>query len=602
MKTHHLLQTLAISTLLVTGPAVAADTDVPDEWRTVAEQTDFRATSSYDQTVEFLRRVDAASASIQLGFFGRSGAGRLLPLVVVSTDGTFSPDAARATGKPILLFQSCIHPGEVDGKDASLMILRDMALGLRPVPEHTIVLFAPIFNADGHERVSTTNRANQNGPVEGTGFRTTANGINLNRDHLRAATVEMRGLLDLFNRWRPHLHVDNHVTNGSDHGWVLTWMVAEAPTISPTVGRWLDSHLAEAIASTEQAGHRTGPYVDLRDQTDPGQGFAWLPISPRFSTDYFPLRNRPSILVEMHAHKPFRERVLANRDFLLALVDTVNDDPGALVRAVAAADTSTVHKGRQDADPSKVVVRWRLSGASEPIIWPAAEWWVEDSVVAGTPLLRFRNGSYRDIQVQWHHGHQPEMVLPRPRGYLVLPGWPQIERLLSDHGLVARRLPEPVEAEVETIRVADPVLLEFPYQGTVPIDDFTVSRQTELRTLPAGAVWVPADQPDFEVAVQLFEPEAPDSMLRWGLLSTVFERKEYIGLQTLEVIVAEMLEDDAIRAAWEAALTDEAFATDARARYLWWYRRTPFWDEQVGLLPVFRVMTIPAFVPGQQLQ
>ena len=231
MITLRLVVTSLLSIFLVTGVATA-DTDVPDEWLTVAEASGFRATSSYDETIDFLRRVDAASASIQLGFFGRSGAGRLLPLVIVSADGAFTPEATTASGKPILLLQSCIHAGEVDGKDASLMMLRDMVLGRLPVPEHTIVLFAPIFNADGHERVSVHNRANQNGPVEGMGFRATANGINLNRDHVRAVTIEMRGLLDVVNRWRPHLHVDNHVTNGSDHGWVLTWMVAEEPVLA----------------------------------------------------------------------------------------------------------------------------------------------------------------------------------------------------------------------------------------------------------------------------------------------------------------------------------------------------------------------------------
>jgi len=358
------------------------------------------------------------------------------------------------------------------------------------------------------------------------GFRATAHGINLNRDHMRAASIEMRSLLDLVNRWRPHLHVDNHVTNGSDHAWVLTWMVAEAPTVAPSVDRWLDRHLPKTLDMTEQAGHQTGPYVDLKDRNDPTKGFAWLPISPRFSTDYFPLRNRPSILIEMHARKPFMDRVLANRDFLLSLVATVEQDPDSLVKAVAAAEAATVEKGRPKSKPSEIVVRWRPSGNSEPVVWPAAQWDLRESVVTGTPLLSFRHGTYREIEVQWQHGQEAEMVLQRPRGYLVLPGWPQIERLVSDHGLVARRIPDQLETEVETIRVSDPELLTYPYQGTVPVDDFTVSRQTELRSVPAGAVWIPADQPDFEVAVQLFEPEAPDSMLRWGMLNTVFERKE----------------------------------------------------------------------------
>lgn len=598
MTYDRLLATFTIATLLTAGSSAARDVGIPDDWLTVAERTGFRATSSFDETLEFLRRVDAASQQVDLQYFGRSGAGRLLPVVVVSATGAFTPEAAGTSGKPVLLIQSSIHGGEVDGKDATLIILRDLALGRQPIPKNAIVLYAPIFNADGHERVSAFNRANQNGPVEGMGFRTTANGMNLNRDHMRVATVEMHGLLNLVNRWRPHLHVDNHTTNGSDHGWVLTWMVAESPTIAPSVDRWLASHLPQALARTESAGHATGPYVDLRDRSDPARGFAWLPVSPRYSTDYFPLRNRPSILIEMHAHKPFGDRVLANRDFLLALIDVVDRDPESLVRAVAEAEQATIAKGQPDAKPSKVVIQWRPSGAFETIAWPAARWTVEESVVTGQPVVRFGGEAYADIEVEWHHGNLPELELLRPRGYLVLPGWPQIERLVSEHGLRAWRLPGPVELDVETTRVSDPVLLAAPFQGTVPVQDFSVARQPERRLIPAGAVWIPADQPDFEVAVQLFEPEAPDSMLRWGTLSTVFERKEYVDLGGLEALAREMLADEDTRTAWQTALGDETFAADTRARYLWWYRQTPYWDEQFGLLPIFRLMHPPAFEIG----
>ena len=291
-----------------------------------------------------------------------------------------------------------------------MLILRDMALGRLPVPEHTIVLFAPIFNADGHERVSIHNRANQNGPVEGMGFRATANGINLNRDHLRAVTVEMRGLLDVVNRWRPHLHVDNHVTNGSDHGWVLTWMVAEEPTLSEPLDRWLGRTLPEVLEATAEAGHSNGPYVDLRDPTDPSQGFRWLWTSPRLSTDYFTLRNRPSILIEMHAHKPFRDRVLANRDFMVELIRSVDREPGALVAAVVEAEAITVHRGGPDAEPSEIVLRWRPSGAFEEVTWPAARWMVKESMVTGAPQLYFDEGTYEPIRVPWYHGQKTELV------------------------------------------------------------------------------------------------------------------------------------------------------------------------------------------------
>ena len=581
-------------TLFIPCLAVGTD-DFPGEWLTVAEKTDFSATSSYDETMTFLRKAEAAAPElIRVTDFGHSAQGRPLPLVIVSADEAFTPEAATATGKPVILIQSCIHAGEVDGKDATLMILRDIALGRRPdLAKDVITLFAPIYNADGHERVSPYNRSNQNGPIEGMGYRATANGINLNRDFLRLASPEARAMARLVTTWNPDLHVDNHVTNGSDHAWVLTWLVAEAPQLDEAVDAWVDLHLPKVLASTAEAGHPNGPYVNLVSGSDPVEGMIWNVSQPRYSSGYFPLRNRPSILIEMHAHKPFRDRVYANRAFMEELIGEVGRSGKELVRAVAAADAAEIALGRADAEPSKVVVRWGVAEEGETVVWPAYEWTVEDSVVLGGKQARYHPGEIHEVDLEWRHTPVSELTLARPRGYIVLAGWPQIEELVDGHGLRAYRVAKDAELEVETIRLSNPEFASSSYQGVVMVEDFEVSRQTERRSVPAGSLWIPADQPNFEIAVQLFEPEASDSLVRWGAVSSLFERKIYIGTDVLEGLAREMLADDVIRREWEAALDDPDFAADRRARYLWWYRRTPYWDETVGLLPVLRVM-LPA--------
>ena len=577
--------------LLIPCLTIGAD-DFPDEWLTVAEKSDFRATSSYDETMDFLLRLQAAAPElIRVTDFGHSGQGRPLPLVIVSSDGAFTPEAAAVTGNPVVLLQSCIHAGEVDGKDATLMILRDIALGRKPeLAEGAIILFAPIYNADGHERISPYNRSNQNGPVEGMGYRATANGINLNRDFLRLASPEARAMAGLVAAWNPHLHVDNHVTNGSDHAWVLTWLVVEAPQLDPAVDAWVGTHLPKVLAEIEAAGHPNGPYVNLVSSSDPTAGMLWDVAQPRYSSGYFPLRNRVSILIEMHAHKPFRDRVYANRAFMEELIDEIGRSGKELVRAVAMADAAEIARGRADAEPSEVVVRWGVAEEGDTLTWPAYEWTVEDSVVLGDQRVRYHPGEIREVDLEWRHAPVPELELPRPRGYLVLSGWPQIEEAVAGHGLQALRLTAKVELEVETIRLSNPEFAASSYQGVVMVEEFEVSRQTERRSVPAGSLWIPADQPNFEIAVQLFEPEAPDSLVRWGAVSSVFERKIYIGTDVLEKLAREMLADDAIRQEWNAALDDPDFAANRSARYLWWYRRTPYWDETVGLLPVMRVM------------
>ena len=584
-------QCLPLLPLLMTCTAAAA----ADDPLTLAEASEFRATASYEETLEFIDDLTAMAPGMRLEFFGTSAQGRPMPVVIVSSERDLSPREAAEAGKPIVLIQNGVHAGEIDGKDASLMLLRSLAHGERPeILDRLVLLIVPIYNVDGHERVSPNNRPNQDGPVEGMGFRTTADGHDLNRDHLKLETPEARAMIGLFNRWRPHLHVDNHVTNGSDHEWVLTYSWSEAPQMARPVAAWMTERMPRVLAATERTGHAIGPYISLLDRADPAAGFESHVAEPRYATGYYPLRNRPSILVENHSYKPYRDRVLANLDFMVALLGEIAREPASLVAAVHQAEQRVIAAGRPDAQPSRVTLRYR-PGRAQTIRSPIYESYTEPSVVTGNPLLRYRRGEVRDIEVPWIHTLTPDVVVTRPRGYLVLPGWPVIERRLRDHDLRVYRLDTSVEREVETLRIRESGERGRSYQGLTRVE-VSVVRGVETRTLPQGTLWIPADQRDFEVAVQLLEPEAPDSLVSWGLLSTVMEQKEYIDFRVLEQLARVMLEDPEIAAEWEQALENKEFATNVGARYIWWYRRTPYWDETVGLMPVMRLRA-PADFP-----
>jgi len=602
--------------LLAAWPAVgdtvaaAIPEPIPEGWRTVAERSDFRATGRYADALALLEDLAAKTPEIHLTTFGTSAEGRPLPLVIVSKEQAWTPEAAARLaddkGKPILLIQNGIHAGEIDGKDACLRILRDLALGgHRDLLDAATVLIVPILNVDGHERVSPYHRANQNGPADGMGWRTNAHGLDLNRDHLKLASPEMRAVIDLFNRWRPHLHVDNHVTDGSDHGWVLTWSWAEAPQAPPAIDRWLERHLPPVLRATEAAGHPLGPYVSLEERDDPSKGFSSRVVNPWYATGYYPLRNRPSILVEMHAPKPYGDRVRANQEFLVQLWRAMKTAGRDLVAAVRDAESWTVRRGRRGAPPSEVVLTWEPSPDADRIAFPVYPWRLEPSVVGGEQVLLYREpedepeDEPEPIEVPWIRTSVPEVSVVRPRGYLVLPGWPQIEARLAGHGLRVERLTAPVSLpakSVESIRVAEPEFAPAPYQGQIRVSAAVTREagpQADLREIPAGALWIPADQPDFEVAVHLLEPEAENSLFSWGYLASVLERKEYIEPRNLELWARDRLDDPTVAEEWRKALEDPKLAEDPRARYMWWYRRTPYWDDTVGLLPFVRVMKRP---------
>ncbi len=576
--------------ILPAPPAVAGAPDpVPEKWLTPAEKSAFQSTPSYDETIAFLRRIEAALPEMKLEFFGNSASGRPMPLVILSAEKAFTPPAAQGLGKPVILIQNGIHAGEIDGKDASLMLLRDVALGgRRDLLSAATLLIVPIYNVDGHERVSPFNRPNQDGPVGGMGFRTTADGHDLNRDYLKLVTPEARQLVQLVNAWQPHLFVDTHVTDGVELDWVITWAVPEAPLLAEPVDRWLRRNFPPVLAAVEAAGHLQGPYVSLVDGQDPRRGFETLVYEPRFSTGYFPLRNRPAVLLESHSHKPYRERVLATRDFLAALVVETGRAGLALKSAIAEAALAVVQQGQPAAPPSTIDVSY-VRGESEVYRVPFYDWTSAPSVVSGGDQIHYRRGEVKELEVPWFHRLVVAKSLPRPRGYLVLPGWSEIERRLVEHALRFERLPQELELDVEAVRLSEPKPAASSYQGLTRLQA-TVVRGRERRIVPAGALWVPADQPDFAVAVQLLEPEAPDSVLSWGLVSSLFEGKEYIDGSALDLHVRAALVDPAVAAQWQEALADPVFAGDRSARYRWWFSRTPYWDEQIGLYPVLRLM------------
>jgi hypothetical protein len=402
----------------------------------------------------------------------------------------------------------------------------------------------------------------------------------------------------IFYGWRPHLHVDNHVSDGFDHAWVVGYATAEAPQAAPSIDAWAKANLPAVAEATRSAGHPIGPYLELLSSEEPLKGAITPPYRPRYSTGYFALRNRPSVLIETHSHKPFRTRVLGNHAWLGALLEQVASQPSALVEAVAAAERRTVALGAADAPASEVALRYGPDrddpaaggGAPDRVRLPLFAFSRSTSVVTGTPLTTYERGRLLESDLPWYHTPRVTLSVPRPRGYLVLPGWPRIEQCLRAHGLRLEPLPADLEAEVETQRLTEPRFASRPYQGTTLVTSVTVTRALETRRLPAGSLWVPADQPDFEVAVQLLEADAPDSLLAWGFLSSVFERKEWIDGQELEALAREGLKDPKRAAAWEAALRDPAFAGDPEARSVWWARQTPYWDETIGLVPVYRVL------------
>lgn len=565
--------------------------EIPSEWQTHAEKTGYRETPRYQETIKYGKRLAEASPLIKFVTFGKSGEGRELPLLIAAENGAFTPDAARSAGKAVVLIQACIHSGEPDGKDAGLALLRDIAITkIHPnLLKRVVVLFIPIYNVDGHERVSPYNRINQKGPDE-MGWRATTTNQNLNRDYMKVDTPETRSWLGLWNEWNPDLFIDCHVTDGADYGSIITYHFEHHEGVAPSVLAWTRKVINGKVApATEKAGHVISWYLEFIDNRDLQKGCRDFNGSPRFSTGYVPLRNRPAVLIETHMLKDYGPRVLGTYDFLRFTLEEVNRDPEELLRVTREADDQTVQSGSRYDINHQFPLRYQLSDKSRPFKVKALESRVEmsdistsDRVIYGTRPMDITVPMYDDF-------HVTRAVAP-PLYYVVPTQWSEVIQRLRDHGLRFASTLEPHELDVESYRFSQVKWASAPFEGRF-LSTFKVEQIRERRNFPAGSVVVPMDQPRAKVAISLLEPEAPDSLVVWGFFSAIFEEKEYAEHYILESLAREMIKKDPqLHAEFQRTLaSDPQFSASPDERLRFFYKRSNYWDPYLAVYPIGRV-------------
>jgi hypothetical protein len=568
---------------------------VPPEWQTHAEKTNYRETARYSETIAYAEKLAQASSLIEYQTFGKSGEGRDLPLLIASDGETHTSTAARRAGKAVILIQACIHAGEPDGKDAGLALLRDIAI-TRSLPgllNQVVLLFIPIYNTDGHERFSPYNRINQNGPAE-SGWRTTTSYQNLNRDYMKADTPETRSWLRLWHEWQPDLFIDCHVTDGADYQYNITYQYEHHEGVAPAVLAWEQEVIdGKVVPATEAAGNIVSWYLEFIDNRDLSLGIRDFNGSPRFSTGYTPLRNRPGVLIETHMLKDYRSRVIGTYDFLRFTLAEVSQNPDRLLRVGREADEQTVAMGTLYNASRRFPVDYELTDVPTPYHLKAVEYYAEESDVSGDLRVVFGKKAL-DLTVPLYRTFRVRTAVVPPLYYVVPPQWHSVIDLLKAHGLHLKTLAQQAVLSVESYRFSNVKWPSGPFEGR-QMPSFTAEPIQESRTYPAGSAIVSLAQPLAKVAINLLEPQAPDSFVAWGFFNAIFEQKEYAEHYILEDLAREMMaQDSALRREFEQRLaTDPEFASNPSERLQFFYRRSPYWDAQKDVYPVARVTFSP---------
>jgi hypothetical protein len=511
------------------------DAQTPD-LRTRAESSNYEETSTYDDVMRIVKGAVAASPLARYESYGKTEEGREMPLLILSEPAVAAPEAARKLGRPIVFIQGNIHAGEVEGKEAALILARRLTQGdLRPLLKQLVIVVAPIYNADGNEKFNVMNRTAQNGPVAGVGTRENAKGLDLNRDHMKLDSAEARAFVGALNRWDPHVGIDLHTTNGSYHGYHLTY----APTLNPNADHRLIALARErvlpAVQQAVQKKHnfRTYYYGNFAresgtaressrvDPTNPGDTI-WRTFDhrPRFNNNYIGLRNRLAILSEAYSYLDFRGRVRVTEVFVEETLNVVAANSARITQLTTQIDNDT--RSYAAGKGPALGVDFRIAALPSPV-----------DILVGDVEKKLNPRSGREMLVMSEKTMPVTMkdfglfettrTVQMPRGWLIPRAHVDssaystaIDRLRL-HGVQVQRVAADTEVSVERFIIDGYTRAPKPFQNR---SEARLTGKHEPAKLSAqeGALFIPANQPLARLAFYLLEAESDDGLVTWNLI------------------------------------------------------------------------------------
>lgn len=532
------------------------------------EKNNFNRTPRYAETVEFCKLLDENSPMVTYSSIGISPQGREIPLLIADKDGLTSPDAIRAKGRSVVLVEAAIHAGEPDGKDAGLMLIRDIAIYNKfpGILDNVSLLFIPIINVDGHEDFGSFYRINQNGPEE-VGARYTAQRYNMNRDFIKADAPETRALIRLYKKWMPELFMDIHVTNGTDFQYVSTYGVDHCGFLNDNLLKWTNNvyekKLKEGVAA---AGFPIFPYFESYSNTNQRAGVLPNNFPPQYSNGYASANNRIGILIENHIYKPYKQRVESSYNMILQSLKIIGENSSELQKEIADADNNSASgMFRKDSLPLMFSHDFKDSVVVDYLAWndktvksdlSGAEWTYSDRT---SPVT---------IRLPLFISYKKDLLIKLPKAYIIPQEQIETRELLDLHGIKYSTLNSDTTIYVETYRFVNPKWSEFPNEGRVILTT-GYTTQKEYVKFSKGDLIILTAQPKVKIIAHMLEPKSPTSLVYWGFYN-MYARPEtefWIRLNYMEVKGREMLaKDPALKKEFETKkATDPAFANDPKA-------------------------------------
>lgn len=554
------------------------------------EAKGYNYTPTYEETMAFCRHLAKQSKMIHLTTLGKSSGGYGIPLLVIDKNGFTKVNQIRKKGRLILLVIACIHPGEPDGKDAMLLLLRDILEqrhDLHRLLDNITLLFIPIFNVDGHLRYGHHTRINQQGP-EQSGWRTNSLNLNLNRDFIKAETIEMQQFLKFYHHWSPDFVIDCHTTNGADYQYLLTYAIETGYYTHPLIAQWTrEKYLSNVLNQLHVKGIQTFPYISFRNWHDIETTVMHYPSPPIISNGYVAITNRPGLLIETHMLKPYRQRVEATywmivetmrylAQYHTELLNVIREADRQMFDYVSFANDFPVEIGLK---PDSVLIDF-LGVRYEKVI----------SELTGFSYYKYYSNEPQVWKRYFLGQQEVKKTINLPYFYVIPPQWRILAERLSVHNVHFCQLSEPVKLPVRMIRFTDVRFDDKPYEGRQRVY-YNIFEFDTVMLFPPGSFVIPVHQPSGRIIAYALEPSSRFSFVAWGYMNSIFEQKEYSEIYKMEEIAARMVKEDStlLRAFLTAKALELAQFQSQWEQLQWFYQRSPWFDPLLNVYPVGRV-------------
>jgi hypothetical protein len=560
---------------------------VSGQYQTRFEASGGKQTPTYQEGIDFYKLLAKDFPQIQITEKGLTDSGKPLHLVLYSKNEIFDIKKLKSQQKAILFINNAIHPGESDGVDASMLLLRDIAVNPKKFPEleNVVLAIIPFYNIGGTLNRNSTTRTNQDGPEE-YGFRGNARNYDLNRDFIKNDTRNARSFAAIFHELDPDLFADTHVSNGADYQYVMTLDYAQKDKLGGKLGQFNDKvFLPYMYKHLKESGFEATPYVNSWGQT-PDKGFVQFPDWPRYSTGYAALFHTIGVMTETHMLKPYDKRVASTYAYLLGNIKFLARNRKELLRL--RKETKESVKTQE-----KFAVSWQVNkDKNTQIEFKGYEPEYIPSKVSGAQRLHYNRSKPFTKKIPFYDTYAPLDEVTKPVAYVIPQGWYNVIDLLKLNRVEVKQLEKDTEMEVETYYIDSSQTSKQPFEGHYWHTDVTLRTEKQKITFKQGDWYIPVNQWTNRYIVETLEPKGVDSFFKWNFFDTILQSKEHYSGYVFEDLAAELLSKDAALRAklQQKRKSDPEFAKNGNAQLDFIYNNSPYREKEYMRYPVFRVI------------